>query len=261
MIVPDLDEGIERLSAMLDAASFILPFTGAGISTECGIPDFRSPGGMWTKNKPIDYGVFLADPAMRVEAWRRRLVMDKVFAAARPGSGHAAIAHWHESGKAPHIITQNIDNLHQLSGVAPECVLELHGNTTYARCVDCRTHYALDWVWTHFHPDHGRAPECAACSGPVKTATVSFGEPMPQAIMRQAAELARACDLFIVMGSSLKVWPAAGLPVLAKEAGAKLIIINREPTEQDEIADLVLHHAIHEVVANVPRPLSVTAHG
>src|SRR6188474_676371 len=137
MIAPDLETAIDHLQELVDEARVIVPFTGAGISTECGIPDFRSPGGLWTKNRPIPYDDFLASREMRNEAWRRRFAMEPNFARARPGRGHRALASLHRAGKIPAVITQNIDNLHQASGFAPECVVELHGNTTYARCIEC----------------------------------------------------------------------------------------------------------------------------
>jgi NAD-dependent deacetylase len=247
MIASDLQHGVERLGDMIAAASVIVPFTGAGISTESGIPDFRSPGGLWTRNRPIPYNEFVADQDARDEAWRRRFAMDETFAQARPGRGHLALASLYRAGKIPAVITQNIDNLHQASGFASGDVVELHGNTTYARCIGCGKTYELSWVRQRFEPD-GIAPSCAACNEPVKTATISFGQSMPEAEMARASELARRCDLFVAIGSSLVVWPAAGFPLLAKESGAKLVIINREPTEHDEVADLVIQQDIGETL-------------
>ncbi len=243
MIAPDLTDGIARLRALVNAADIVLPFTGAGISTECGIPDFRSPGGLWTKYRPIPFDEFMANAAMRNESWRRRFAMEAEFSTARPGRGHRALASLHKQGKIPAVITQNIDNLHQASGFAPENVVELHGNTTYAACLDCAERHELAWVRERF--EHaGRAPDCPACGGFVKTATISFGQAMPEAAMRRAEELTSACNLFIAIGSSLVVWPAAGFPLLAKRNGARLVIINREPTEFDDVADLVIRDDI-----------------
>lgn len=247
MIAPDLRSGVERLGDMIAEAKTIVPFTGAGISTECGIPDFRSPGGIWTRYRPIEFGEFVASQSARDESWRRRFAMEEVFAAAKPGRGHRALASLYRAGKVPGIITQNIDNLHQASGFAPEHVIELHGNTTYARCIGCGLDYQLDWVKRRFDHD-GAAPNCTVCNEPVKTATISFGQMMPEAEMHRATELSRACDLFIAIGSSLVVWPAAGFPMMAKDAGARLVIINREPTDQDDIADLVIRHDIGETL-------------
>jgi len=248
MIATDLRSGVEQLGEMIAESSCILPFTGAGISTESGIPDFRSPGGLWTRNRPIPYDEFLASQNARDEAWRRRFAMEETFAAAQPTRGHRALAALYKSGKTPAIITQNIDNLHQASGVAGEDVVELHGNTTYARCVGCSQRYDLTWIRQRLDDD-GHAPFCTACEEPVKTATISFGQAMPENEMRRATELAQQCDLFLAIGSSLAVWPAAGFPMLAKKSGARLVIINNEPTDQDEYADLVLRHDIGETLA------------
>jgi NAD-dependent deacetylase len=250
MIASSIREGVERLGDMIAAASMIVPFTGAGISTECGIPDFRSPGGLWSRHRPIPYDEFVASQHARDEAWRRRFAMEEVFARARPGRGHRALAALYRAGKIPAIITQNIDNLHQASGVAAADVVELHGNTTYARCIGCGRRYELSWVRQRFEPD-GIAPDCTVCGRPVKTATISFGEAMPELAMQRAAELARQCDLFIAIGSSLVVWPAAGFPLMAKQAGAQLVIINQEPTDQDDVADLVIQQDIGEILGPV----------
>lgn len=247
LIASDLRSGVERLGDMIAEAKTIVPFTGAGISTECGIPDFRSPGGIWTRYRPIEFSEFVASQSARDESWRRRFAMEEVFAAAKPGRGHRALASLYRAGKVPGIITQNIDNLHQASGFAPEHVIELHGNTTYARCIGCGKAYQLDWVKRRFDDD-GAAPNCTVCDEPVKTATISFGQMMPEDEMQRATALSQACDLFIAIGSSLVVWPAAGFPMMAKNAGARLVIINREPTDQDDIADLVIRHDIGEAL-------------
>jgi NAD-dependent protein deacetylase/lipoamidase len=247
VIASDLRGGVERLGDMIAAASIIVPFTGAGISTESGIPDFRSPGGLWSRNRPISFDEFIASAEARAEAWRRRWAMEPTFAAARPGRGHRALASLYRAGKIPAVVTQNIDNLHQVSGFAAEHVVELHGNTTYARCIGCGRAFDLGWVKQSFDAIGG-APDCTDCDEPVKTATISFGQAMPEAAMRRATELAQHCDLFIAIGSSLVVWPAAGFPVMAKQSGAKLVIVNNEPTDQDDIADLVIRHDIGETL-------------
>ena len=239
MITADIETGIVRLRNLVNAADVILPFTGAGISTECGIPDFRSPGGLWTKYQPIPFDQFMASAAMRNESWRRRFAMEAQFSAARPGCGHRALASLHRLGKIPAVITQNIDNLHQASGFAADNVVELHGNTTYATCLDCGRRYELAWVKKRFEAE-GRAPDCEDCGGYVKTATISFGQAIPEAALRRAEALCGACDLFLAIGSSLVVWPAAGLPLLAKQSGARLVILNRDPTDFDNLADLVI---------------------
>jgi NAD-dependent deacetylase len=173
--------------------------------------------------------------------------MQATFAQAKPGRGHRALASLYRAGKIPAVITQNIDNMHQMSGFAPDHVVELHGNTTYARCIGCRIRYDLAWVRKRFDED-GVAPNCIACDRPVKTATISFGQAMPEDEMQRATELAQHCDLFIAIGSSLVVWPAAGFPLMARNCGARLVIVNREPTEQDELADLVIREDIGETL-------------
>jgi NAD-dependent deacetylase len=246
MIASDLPTAISELRDLIEAARSIVPFTGAGISTECGIPDFRSPGGLWTKNQPIPFDAFMTSAPMRDESWRRRFVMDRHFGDAKPGRGHRALASLHSAGKIPALITQNIDNLHQASGIPATDIVELHGNTTYALCLECEQRYELPWVKQQFDANGERAPECN-CGGYIKTATISFGQSMPAEPMRRAEELTKSCDLFLAVGSSLVVWPAAGFPLMAKRNGASLVIINREPTEFDELADLVVRNDIGDV--------------
>jgi NAD-dependent deacetylase len=247
MIAPDMTTAVSRLRELIEASSVIVPFTGAGISTECGIPDFRSPGGIWTKMKPIDFSDFIASREARDESWRRRFAMEDQFGGAKPGRGHCALASLYRAGKSPGVVTQNIDNLHQASGIAPEHVVELHGNTTYALCLDCAERYELPWVRQRFETG-GRAPACPSCGGHIKTATVSFGQAMPDEAMRRAEEMTRAADLFVAIGSSLVVWPAAGFPLMAKRNGAALVIINREATDFDDAADLVVRQDIGAVL-------------
>jgi NAD-dependent deacetylase len=248
MMAPDLQTAVSGLRELIDEAKTIVPFTGAGISTECGIPDFRSPGGLWTKNRPIPLDDFLASREMRDESWRRRFAMEKNCAAAKPGRGHRAFASLYRAGKVPALVTQNIDNLHQASGIAAQDVVELHGNTTYALCLACEARYELSWVRERFEVNEGRAPDCT-CGGFIKTATISFGQAMPIEAMQRAEELTKNCDLFLAVGSSLVVWPAAGFPLMAKRNGAALVIINREPTEFDELAVLVVRSDIGDVLA------------
>ncbi|MFZ1924249.1 MAG: Sir2 family NAD-dependent protein deacetylase [Xanthobacteraceae bacterium] len=244
MNAPDPDTAIARLRDLVQEAGAIVPFTGAGISTESGIPDFRSPGGLWTKYRPIPFDEFLRSQEARNESWRRRFAMEQQFGGAKPSRGHRALASLYRVGKVPGLITQNIDNLHQASGIAAKHVVELHGNTTFATCLDCIARYELSWVRGRMEAGNGCAPDCPACGGFIKTATVSFGQAMPDAAMRRAQDLAQSCDLFLAIGSSLVVWPAAGFPLMAKRNGALLVILNREPTEFDEIADLVVHQDI-----------------
>ncbi len=244
--MPD-DPEIARLADLIAKARRAVVFTGAGISTELGIPDFRSPGGIWTRMAPIDFADFLASEEARRETWRRRFAMQEMFAAAAPNRGHRAVAALVRRGTAAAVITQNIDGLHQASGIPAERVIELHGNTTWAHCLDCARRFELDALRQAFERDE-TAPICDGCGGFVKTATVSFGQAMPPAAMRRAETETIAADLFIVAGSSLVVYPAAGFPELAKRYGAGLVIVNREPTGLDGIADLVLHRAIGETL-------------
>jgi len=243
-----MKDRVSELADLLRASHRTVVFTGAGISTESGIPDFRSPGGIWTRMAPIDFRDFVSSGEMRREAWRRRFAMEESFALAKPNAGHKAVADLVACGSASHVITQNIDNLHQDSGVPEAQIIELHGNTRYARCLDCGARAELAPIRAHFEK-HGDPPECAFCGGIVKTATISFGQAMPELEMARAERATLDCDLFLVLGSSLVVYPAAGFPMLAKRNGARLVIVNREPTEQDEIADLVVNSEIGPVLA------------
>jgi NAD-dependent deacetylase len=244
---------VDDLRRMIAEAERIVAFTGAGISTESGIPDFRSPGGIWTKYKPIEFGDFLASAEARRESWRRKFASEETMRKATPNAGHRALARLVEEGRMIAVVTQNIDGLHQASGVADDRVIELHGNSTYAACLDCRRRYELDWVREIFAVGE-RLPHCTACGGIIKTATISFGQAMPEAEMDRAREATLAADFFIVLGSSLVVYPAAGFPILAKRNGSRLAIVNREPTDQDELADLVINA---EIGATMSRAVGV----
>jgi NAD-dependent deacetylase len=234
---------VEQLREMIGSAKRIVAFTGAGISTESGIPDFRSPGGIWTRYKPIYFDDFMASDEMRRESWRRKFATDETMLKAEPNAGHRALARLVEQGRMSAIITQNVDGLHQRSGVPDSKVIELHGNSTYASCLDCGHRYELDPIRTAFLGS-GKLPICIKCDGIVKTATISFGQAMPEIQMARAQDETMGCDLFIVLGSSLVVYPAAGFPRIAKRRGAKLVIVNREATDQDDDADMVIHAEI-----------------
>ena len=234
---------VETLHRMIADAGCIVAFTGAGISTESGIPDFRSPGGLWTRYKPIQFADFLASEAMRRESWRRKFATDDTLRKATPNAGHRALARLNELGKLPVVITQNIDGLHQASGIPDDAVIELHGNSTYATCLQCAKRYELDWVREIF-AEAERLPVCRACGGIIKQATISFGQAMPEEAMERAHAATLSADLFIVLGSSLVVFPAASFPMIAKRNGARLVIVNRDPTDQDELADLVVNAEI-----------------
>ncbi|WP_112663508.1 SIR2 family NAD-dependent protein deacylase [Microvirga flavescens] len=242
-----LQDTIAKLRGIIAGARSAVGFTGAGISTESGVPDFRSPDSPWMRHKPIPFDLFVSSAAARREAWRRKFAMDDLYRDATPNRGHRALASLVHAGKMAAVITQNIDGLHQASGIPAEQVVELHGNGTYARCLDCGMRHELQAIRTIFG-QKGAAPVCDDCQGLLKSATISFGQAMPVDEMRKAQELAMTCDLFFVIGSSLVVHPAAGLPVLAKRNGAKVIILNRQETPLDEIADLVIHAEIGPVL-------------
>ncbi|HEX9558521.1 MAG TPA: Sir2 family NAD-dependent protein deacetylase [Reyranella sp.] len=236
-------DDIERLRDMIGSAKRIVAFTGAGISTESGIPDFRSPGGIWTRYKPIYFDDFMASDEMRRESWRRKFATDETMLKAEPNAGHRALAKLVEQGRMSAIITQNVDGLHQRSGVPDSKVIELHGNATYASCLDCGHRHELEPIKKAFL-GAGKLPLCLKCDGIVKTATISFGQAMPEIPMARAQDETLGCDLFMVLGSSLVVYPAAGFPRIAKRKGAKLVILNRDPTDQDDEADMVIHGEI-----------------
>ena len=243
-------DGVEDLQRLLDESRRAVIFTGAGMSTESGIPDFRSPGGIWSRMKPIMFQDFVADAAMRREAWNRAFSGVAGWVGAEPNQGHYAVARLVARGKVSSVITQNVDNLHQASGVPGSQVLELHGNASFATCLECGLRHELDVLKQSFLGT-GEIPMCRDCGGLVKVATISFGQAMPEDVMRQAEIETRAADLFIVLGSSLVVFPAAGFPVMAKRNGARLIIVNRDPTDMDDIADLVLNTDIGTVMTAV----------
>jgi NAD-dependent deacetylase len=242
----------ERLGDLIEAADQMVAFTGAGISTECGVPDFRSADSAWKRHAPIPFPDFLASEEMRLEAWRRKFAMDDLYAGAQPGRGHAALARLVAAQKLTHVITQNIDGLHQASGIMPERIIELHGNGTYARCLDCGQRHELLAIRVLVEGE-SRAPSCTACGGIVKSATISFGQAMPQVEMQRARRATLACDLCLVIGSSLVVHPAAAFPALAKENGAVLVILNKDPTPLDGLADLIVRADIGDVMEMILR--------
>ncbi|MBV1877387.1 MAG: Sir2 family NAD-dependent protein deacetylase [Pseudomonadales bacterium] len=241
------EEELMAFRQQLKEANDIVVFTGAGISTESGIPDFRGPNGIWKSIQPIDFSDFVASEEVKKESWRRKFSttggMNLNIDGAEPNAGHRAIAELATLGKLGSIITQNVDGLHQKSGVPEEQIIELHGNANYAACLDCSKRYELDDIRQVFLQDE-TLPICDHCSGSIKTATISFGQAMPVKAMEFAQQATLKCDLFMAIGSSLTVYPAAGFPRLAKQNGARLIILNNEATDLDQICDLVLHYPI-----------------
>jgi len=236
-------DSTERFRQLLAESRRAVVFTGAGISTESGIPDFRGPGGLWTRLKPIDFQEFLASEEARQRSWRQWFDRGGTMREAKPNSGHLAVAQLVADGSVAAVITQNVDNLHQDSGVPAAQVIELHGNATYAKCLDCGAIRGMADIEREFRDSGGVGP-CARCGGIVKSATISFGQMMPEEPMQRAQEETLACDLFIVLGSSLTVYPAAGFPHLARRNGAALVIVNQQPTDLDGTADLVIHAGI-----------------
>lgn len=231
----------EEAVQLIARSSRIVGFTGAGISTESGIPDFRSPGGVWANNRIIEYQEFVSSRAGRIEYWRQKVAMWPEMRDARPNAGHEALANLERRGKLRAMITQNIDGLHQRAGNTN--VIELHGTTVEAECLSCRDRIPMDEAVARVVAGD-LAPDCELCGGLLKPATISFGQSMPAREMELAVAACRDCDVFLAVGSSLVVFPAASLPELAARNGAALIIINRTPTPLDELAGLVLREEI-----------------
>lgn len=245
---------MNNLKTWVKESNNIVIFTGAGISTESGIPDFRSPGGIWSKMQPIMFQDFMSSEESQIESWKRKFVIDQDMKIAKPNIGHKVIAELYAANKVSYVLTQNIDNLHHDSGIPPGKIIELHGNSTYAKCLNCKKRYELDYIKKFLEDkknNYTLSPKCLICNGIIKSATISFGQPMPEKEMQIAEKASIDCDLFIAIGSSLKVYPAAGLLVLAKKNGAKLVILNREITNLDTIADEVIHKEIGETLSNL----------
>jgi NAD-dependent deacetylase len=249
---------IERVANWLHQARRAVVFTGAGISTESGIPDFRSPGGVWARNRPVYYDEFLASAEARFEYWRQKSEMADDFERAMPNSGHLTIARWEQGGRVTGVITQNIDGLHQQAG--SRRVLELHGTARWIACVDCNVRFE-PWPLMEAFRAQRAVPPCPACGGRLKSATVSFGQALPVEVLEESIQLAESSDLFLAIGSSLVVHPAAGLPELARRGGARLVIINREPTDQDRAAEAVIHEPIGAILAAIDDALGLGGGG
>ena len=232
---------LSDLCDLVRAARNGVAFTGAGISTESGIPDFRGPQGVWTTETPVYYQEFMASREARVRAWERSARMFKRCSEARPNAGHVAIAELQRRGHVRTVVTQNIDGLHHDAGSTN--VIELHGTNRYAACQMCWKDWPIAEIVARWEKGE-KAPECDSCGGPIKTRTISFGQSMPVKEMERAAEVSMAADLYISIGSSLVVEPAASFPRLAKQSGARLVIINNQETPLDDMADLVIREQI-----------------
>lgn len=242
----------EKVAEWLGNAAAAVAFTGAGVSTESGIPDFRSPGGVWSKSTPVYFERFVQSSEARLEYWRQKVESHPDFAAAQPNVGHLTLSRWEKEGRLRGVITQNIDGLHQAAG--SQQVLELHGTARWVACLTCEARFDAGEMVEKFRIT-GQPPDCPVCGGLMKHATVSFGQSLPAEVLEQAVEWSCEADLFLAIGSSLVVHPAAGLPAIAKERGARLVIINREPTPLDRVADLVIRSSIGQTLDEIARLL------
>lgn len=243
---------IEEVARMILSAKKMVIFGGAGLSTESGIPDFRSPGGVWEKYNPEDfyYQNFVASERSREKYWQMATEMYGPMKRARPNPAHLAIAELERLGKLDCVITQNIDGLHHKAGNSEERMIELHGTAMVVACLNCNKRYDRDEIQERLRQGT-KVPYCDDCGGPLKPATISFGQAMPERETAEAYHRSATCDLFIVIGSSLVVQPAASMPLVAKRSGAKLVIINRDPTPYDDLADVVIHGQAGPIMANI----------
>lgn len=244
-----MEEHIDKVSNLIINSNTIVVFTGAGVSTESGIPDFRSPGGLWDKYDPNDflYQKFLTSEKSREKYWKMNSELYSMLIAANPNNAHYAIVDLHTMGKLDCVITQNVDNLHQKAGLPDEKVIELHGTNVRVNCLHCKKRYSREEIQKRLEK-RVKVPYCDACGGILKPATISFGQPMPFEETKEAETRSRLSDLFIVIGSSLVVQPAALMPLYATEGGAKLVIINMENTPYDRNADLILYGKAGELM-------------
>lgn len=238
---------LERLRALIDSSTRIVGFTGAGISTESGIPDYRSQGGIWNRFQPVYFQEFLSDPAQRQLYWERKAEMWPAISSAGPGPGHTFFLDLQNRSKLLGLITQNIDGLHERSGISPERMVNLHGTSLEIVCLSCGTITPTAEFFPAYNP--AQDPRCETCGGLLKPNTISFGQGLDLRTIERSRELSASCDLMIVMGSTLVVQPAAGLPVLASQAGAALAIVTLSETPLDDLADVVINAPIGEVVS------------
>lgn len=241
---------IQALQSLVDDSQNVVGFSGAGISTESGIPDFRSPDGIWSQNRTVDYQTFLQNRQDRIEYWRQKVAIWPEMRNAQPNEGHLFFARLFQAKKLRGVITQNIEGLHQRSGLPDDRVIELHGTMRDVTCLDCHDKTTMDEACQRV-ASGDLAPECNLCGGLLKPATISFGQSLVAKDMDQAALWSQTCDLLIAVGSSLVVQPAAGFPALAKQCGAKLVIINRTQTPIDPLADLVICAEIGPTLAQI----------
>jgi len=233
---------MEALAKLIENSGNFVVFTGAGMSTESGIPDFRSPGGLWSRWNPPMFQEFMAKAEARSYYWRFYREMFKDLVKAKPNEGHLALGRLFAAGKLKAVVTQNVDGLHQAGGVSPEAVVELHGATALTTCFGCGRHREnTQDVLKRIENQENADPACPLCGGPLKPATISFGQSLDEAVLKRAIDLCRDADLLLVVGSSLVVQPAAGLPLLTLQNGGRLAVINRESTPMDHLAAMVAH--------------------
>jgi NAD-dependent deacetylase len=237
------------------SSTAVVFFTGAGISTESGVPDFRSPGGVWSRYQPVLFEDFLASETARVQHWRLKKATYELFKTVAPNGAHYAIRDFERRGQLLGLITQNIDGLHKLAGVSEAKLVELHGTDRLVTCLKCARRYQPADVYENLAEEF-TAPTCNGCGGFLKSANVSFGQSMPLEAMQRAQAWSERAEIFIVIGSSLLVQPAASFPVIAKQSGALLAIINRDETPLDDLADFVHHGAIGEFFRDLDALLS-----
>jgi NAD-dependent deacetylase len=228
---------VARAVSLIRGASAIVAMTGAGISTESGIPDYRGPGGVWETRKPPTIGDFVDNLETRREFWRRRLTDYPRLASREPNAGHLALADLERRGTLLAIVTQNIDGLHQKAGNSDRRVIELHGNAHHLRCVTCGTVFDAEEIQRRLAAGE-EEPACTVCGGILRSGTVLFGDPIPKEALEMSLAVARACDVMLIVGSSLVVNPAARLPEIARRNGASLVVINRTETPVDQLADV-----------------------
>lgn len=239
---------IATVASWLKNSKSAVAFTGAGISTESGIPDYRSPGGVWANNRVVYFQEFLNDEDARIEAWRQKVLVRKDFADVKPNAGHLALAKWEAEGRLAAVITQNIDGLHQIAG--SKNVIELHGTAREVSCLECNRRWPAE-IWDAEFERTNVPPICPDCAGLLKHAVISFGQRLNPETMQNAWARARKADLFLALGSSLVVEPAASLPIAAKERGAKLVIVNRDETALDSEANLVIRAPLGETLSQL----------
>jgi NAD-dependent deacetylase len=236
-----------RLVLALDGARRILVFTGAGISTGSGIPDFRGPGGVWTKRQPVYYNEFLASDDKRREYWEYKLEGYPIFVAARPNATHQAVAELERMGRVQALVTQNIDGLHQAAGSSEGRLVEIHGTNRWIECVGCGARSEPAPAMAHFERTR-QVPTCGDCGGWLKAATISFGQSLRTEVLERAFAEAQRCDLVLALGSTLSVHPAAAIPLTARKRGVPYVIINRGETDHDELATLRLEGDVGEIL-------------